>query len=225
MHWALCVWAGSAPARAIVRLHCLSHARIICCPAWGVWSCLPWIPVPAQLRLLGSQAHTDWCIWPDKQYWRLVRAWTQTCTHLHQQQSPHRITPSTEQDNSETLHKYFINNQDQSQTLCCIRLMAKFSKMLMVHVENWQNSLGFQDQLGSGCWQLPYTYSAHRSAAWAQHWMPTESPYRLYHWLMLNLARSLASSHCILLSGAFLKEDGARISERKKIPAKKQREI
>lgn len=49
-----------------------------------------------------------------------------------------------------------------------------------------------------------------------QHWMPTESPYRLYHWLMLNLARSLASSHCILLSRPFLKKDGARISERKK---------
>lgn len=65
---------------------------------------------------------------------------------------------------TQALHKSFTNNQDQAQTFCCIRLMAKFSKMLRIHFENWQNPLGFQVQLGSGCWQLTDQ----------QHWMLIE---------------------------------------------------
>lgn len=111
----------------------------------------------------------------------------------------------------QTLHKYFINSQDQPQIFCCIRLMAKRSKMLRVHFENWPNSLGFQVQLGSAD-----SYPTCTQLTDQQHWMPTQSPYRLCHWLMVNLARSSPSSHCILLSRGFLKKDGARISERKK---------
>lgn len=51
---------------------------------------------------------------------------------------------------------------NQPQTFCCIRLMAKFSKILRVNFEDWQNSLGFQVQLGSDP-------SAHVSAALDAH--------------------------------------------------------
>lgn len=89
-HWALCVWDGSALAWATVHLHCLCHTWITWCPAWGI-RCLPCMPVPAELVCWAPRltlTGTSGCT-----YWRLVRGWTQTCTHLHQQQSPHRITP------------------------------------------------------------------------------------------------------------------------------------
>lgn len=54
-----------------------------------------------------------------------------------------------------------------------------------------------------------------------QHWMPTESPYRLYHWLMLNLQDPWLLHTAFYFPGHFWKKMGPGFQKEKKNSSKK----